>query len=358
MVMHAGYDFLRLESGDFLFTGKTFQWNNKGGIFAQRLNILGESLWHYIPDTAIYKDGTGRQILKLADGLNFQVVGTYVSYSSFYGKTPLTFKIDTNGVVNNLHAISTRVRRLPVGPLGSASFNAALISSSGNVYSAGAIYLNRPFADNLPVGFLHKHDPNSAVKSEWMTYFSRIPFPLLHEFPETHAVEQDFINCPDMDWDPADCTFAFARIAEHFRDLVQLPNGDIVMGGSTVINYFGYPPYGGINVKRDAWLVKVDSNGCEGNVCGTISSLKPIQKDAFGMKVYPNPTHSTIHVVWDEGIKVKQLQVFDMLGRTVYQQQVFGKEALLDAALWPIGVYVLHLMDEKGNTAHIKVSRN
>lgn len=63
--------------------------------------------------------------------------------------------------------------------------------------------------------------------------------------------------------------------------------------------------------------------------------------DAFSANeilLYPNPTTGMIHIQHDE--KLKNIQIFDMVGKLVINQVCEGEpETHIDLSNWPNGVY-------------------
>lgn len=93
-------------------------------------------------------------------------------------------------------------------------------------------------------------------------------------------------------------------------------------------------------------VVIKDKNGCAKNLEFVINDLSVgiSDKEITAVKVYPNPTHSTIRVEFGNA-KITALVLSDMAGRNLMQVDIKNNVAfeLLDLQKLPNGTYFLKL---------------
>ncbi|HYD20240.1 MAG TPA: T9SS type A sorting domain-containing protein [Flavipsychrobacter sp.] len=122
-------------------------------------------------------------------------------------------------------------------------------------------------------------------------------------------------------------------------DFAERPDKSIVMCGNTrsdtVDLWRGY----------DAWLLSVDSNGCEIPGCNP-NFIKELKHNPQSITVYPNPTTGEFMVESkDEGSAV----ISDLQGRVIERIHIAkGKNPMSLPACLVAGVYLLQYRNEKG----------
>lgn len=65
----------------------------------------------------------------------------------------------------------------------------------------------------------------------------------------------------------------------------------------------------------------------------------------YGISFYPNPAHGTLNVVFDENAGVKQVAIYNLIGKSVSSFKVAGSNSQLDIDNIPAGIYMLRFMD-------------
>jgi hypothetical protein len=112
-------------------------------------------------------------------------------------------------------------------------------------------------------------------------------------------------------------------------------NNNIYVGGgydgTITINGVNYQSAGG---NSDAFVAKFGYN------CTTGMEEEPEQ--AQQVQVYPNPAGS-IFYIGNEGGKIKQVEVYNILGERVYRAESTARESriAIKSASWPSGIYVV-----------------
>lgn len=107
----------------------------------------------------------------------------------------------------------------------------------------------------------------------------------------------------------------------------------------------------GIGPIQRGWLLKVDSNGCEGPSdaqCWPVSIANIPAENTFN--IYPNPSESSFELSYSKLKQASSLSVSNMLGISMLQANLPAQENhfTIDASQWPAGVYVYRLESGDG----------
>ncbi|MCQ2285670.1 MAG: thiol protease/hemagglutinin PrtT [Bacteroidales bacterium] len=65
------------------------------------------------------------------------------------------------------------------------------------------------------------------------------------------------------------------------------------------------------------------------------------------IKIYPNPTYGSVHIT-DDLQEAKQIQVFDMFGKMILQQEVNERQVTLDLSKFESGTYIVRILTSDG----------
>jgi len=139
-----------------------------------------------------------------------------------------------------------------------------------------------------------------------------------------------------------------------FLNSSELPNGDLIFTGLYQDTFPNHDPY--IN-NPNIWLVRTDSMGCLTPGCGDLqivtdstvltssheAQLPP--KGAFHARVFPNPTTNHWTLEWNYPDKAR-LQITDLQGRLLREQEVQPGQQKISAQGLPPGVYFLQIRSE------------
>ena len=105
---------------------------------------------------------------------------------------------------------------------------------------------------------------------------------------------------------------------------------------------------------QDAWLLKVDSVGCEYPNCTV--GISEVEKTVM-VDVWPNPVSDVLNIEVIDPSTTLEMTVTDMQGRVVLRTPLRGAGGL-NVRAWPSGIYILQGMDEKGRSFSIKVVKH
>ncbi|UTW66935.1 T9SS type A sorting domain-containing protein [bacterium SCSIO 12643] len=103
---------------------------------------------------------------------------------------------------------------------------------------------------------------------------------------------------------------------------------------------------------QDTWVIKVDSFGCLEPGCEVIG-VPEIAQTIETLKIYPNPSKGILHIEITSGIqKTKnntyEFQLYDMLGKRVYQTKLQPYMNTISVSDLPTGVYTYRLGTVRG----------
>lgn len=69
-------------------------------------------------------------------------------------------------------------------------------------------------------------------------------------------------------------------------------------------------------------------------------------------KLLPNPTSDLFVIEFPKALESAKLNVFDVMGKRVYEDQISSKSQIIDTSLWPSGFYLVKV--EAPNYSHVK----
>lgn len=78
------------------------------------------------------------------------------------------------------------------------------------------------------------------------------------------------------------------------------------------------------------------------------TSLSKNQKSDNNITLYPNPARSELNVLFDANAGIKNLAVYNLIGKAVSVYRVSGNSAKLDIDNIPSGIYFIRFVDNTG----------
>ena len=129
-----------------------------------------------------------------------------------------------------------------------------------------------------------------------------------------------------------------------FYDIQQVWDGGFIMSGTTDALY-------GSAQNQDAWLVRVDSNGCL--VPGCFTAVPPIEVEpTLSWNIFPNPAASETEIAYNLPPQMRNavLQVININGQVMKQITLSNREHLLTLSIndIPTGIYLVRLQTGSG----------
>jgi hypothetical protein len=134
-------------------------------------------------------------------------------------------------------------------------------------------------------------------------------------------------------------------LSGYIYDMRQTTDGGYILAGYTmdeVVVPFTAPTQRG-------WLIKVDSNGCEGGASCNPTAIIPVNPTANYINIYPNPSTSDYELQYEvQNKEPLQLVISDITGRILLQTNLPAQQNTyhIHAVNWASGVYIYQLSRE------------
>lgn len=200
-------------------------------------------------------------------------------------------------------------------------------AANGDIIAAGSVVL-----DDLDLGtggWVFRMSPQGELR--WQRYLADARFPLNQHY---------------------------------FTDVVEAPDGGIVLTGLFQDSFPNYEPY--IN-NPNIWLVKLDSTGCLEPDCGLFQIMGTtvvateqaveLPKTAT-LHLFPNPAAGFFQLRWlEDGPNPYPLavEIFNTSGQRIQQETLTASPAIIDCAQWPPGMYLVRARSREGKVLLGKV---
>ncbi len=276
------------EGGEVLMTGytKSFGGSANGRTWSVKTDTIGNVLGHEEYSDAA-NNGSGIGICQSADG-NFVISGGNSGFGGMDGDAML-LKIDSDG--NQIW-----LKEYPMS--GIQGLWAVVGLENGTIISCG---VTDDGIGGSQAGWLIKTDEDGDTL--WTRTFN-----------------------PSEDG------------TDYLRNMLVLPNGDIVMVG------FGR---GENSTTQDGWILRVDSMGCLLEGCGAVGIEEQLVIGNEQFSIWPNPAENVLNIV--SQMKMETVQLYDMQGRLVYRSAVGHlQEYGVDVSSLGVGMYVLEVRSTEG----------
>lgn len=135
-------------------------------------------------------------------------------------------------------------------------------------------------------------------------------------------------------------TYDSSDLIDYLRNMIVMPNGDIVMVGH------GRAPG---QTNQDGWILRVDSMGCLVENCFSVGIEEQLE-ERFAFEVYPNPAAAELYLKFVPSVKLFETRVnlTDMLGRSVLQITPTRHAELIDVSSLSNGTYLVAVINSDG----------
>ena len=100
----------------------------------------------------------------------------------------------------------------------------------------------------------------------------------------------------------------------------------------------------GFGISQDAWVVKVDSNGCEYAGCNV--GIEELGVDGGEIGIYPNPATNEF-TIENSQLRINAIHIYNVLGELVLER-IATSQKVIDVSSWNAGVYFVEVETEKG----------
>ncbi|MFT7613587.1 MAG: hypothetical protein ACI9J3_002562 [Parvicellaceae bacterium] len=97
-----------------------------------------------------------------------------------------------------------------------------------------------------------------------------------------------------------------------------------------------------------AWVIKLDSNGCDSLGCPTpwVNAIEELTLLDLEFKIYPNPSTGLVNFQFSESFQNGQLAVYDMVGNLIFNQRESSEYFTLDFSSFKKGMYLIKMVTE------------
>jgi hypothetical protein len=125
--------------------------------------------------------------------------------------------------------------------------------------------------------------------------------------------------------------------AVYFFDVVTTQDRGFAFGG------FAYGPTN----SQDAWLLKVDSLGCDIANCTSVDVYEP-EEISFVFNVFPNPANERINVNFSESkIIADRFEIIDYTGKIIFSKAIYSESVEIFINELPSSIYILRLFKDE-----------
>lgn len=113
---------------------------------------------------------------------------------------------------------------------------------------------------------------------------------------------------------------------------------------SSVVPTTGVPYYVTVELTSGTTVDTVTFGAYKWNT-NNVSKVNPNREDVV---VYPNPAYNDVNVTFNKELGVKNVAIYNLVGKQVSNYRVSGNSAKLDIERIPAGIYFLRLVDGNG----------
>lgn len=292
-----------LDSGGYLLSGQVVDSaNNNADLIVIRVDSIGNVVWTQTWGGPLFE--AGRYGMEISDG--FIIVGYTYSFGAL-DRDALIIKFDKSGNFlwykkygGNYLDYANQIIKLNDSSYLVSGYKGLLSSSRLwliKIDSVGNLIWNYEYGNNYSECWQSCQDSSgNIISAGYLENFS-------NNQPEGYVFKTDSVGT--LIWDrkfPLFNNFAMLRSIRMTSD-----NGFISSG-------FCVP--GGVN-GQDAWVLKLDSDGCDSVGCPTVyTSLNEIDNEiSKPILIYPNPVTDILTIESMDNFQLEDITVFDIQGK-------------------------------------------
>lgn len=195
-----------------------------------------------------------------------------------------------------------------------------------------------------------EHDPNFYAGWQTITpsldgnfYASGVATEYNPDFPSgfvQYAVISKLSPNGDLLWHKKYTMSPSSKYYDIFFNVLATSDGGILCNGTT---------YEDDTTRQNAWIVKLDGNGCigPGPGCSTDTGepiVLPVGKNSW-ISISPNPTGGLVRITTNGEHRIEAVRVFDTAGRMIQQESSLDDQELwIDLSRAPPGGYVFSVL--------------
>jgi len=112
-----------------------------------------------------------------------------------------------------------------------------------------------------------------------------------------------------------------------------------------------------VETGQDAWLLKLDSNGCLEPGCLEVG-IEETELE-IGITIYPNPTQDRLFIKTETSQKKPlKFSLYNLQGKLIIQESLVAEYESFDLSNLSTGVYLVHIIDNNGKKVSRKIIKN
>jgi hypothetical protein len=135
-------------------------------------------------------------------------------------------------------------------------------------------------------------------------------------------------------------TYDSSDLIDYLRNMLVLPNGDIVMVGH------GRAPG---QTNQDGWILRVDSMGCLIEGCGAVGIEEQLVIGNEQFTIWPNPTSEVLNIELQQQA-MAEIMLYDMAGKLLLQKQTTQMREAINVSTFENGLYFLTVLQGEMKT--------
>jgi hypothetical protein len=339
----------QLENYDLVFIGLTGAYGEAVRIYLLKTDSLGNKIWDHVYGTGGTRYYYAYSVVQTSDG-GFAIGGEYAILGQYQSEQPIIIKVDSLGNKEWIETFGSQYNE----------FRTVVTLSNDGKITAGSILSDSSFGSTSYVGRIRILKLNNDGSIIWdklygerkrnskthsiMTlqdgsiissgYYVTDNYPHIVGWILKVSSEGDSIWM--REYDRANLSIYSNN---KLFDVKPTSDGGLIACGDI---HPHLPDTG----NQDAWVIKLDSIGCDTPGCDTTVAIPEIayKKKHNDLYIYPNPAHNVLNIIYpitnNECRSI--ISIYDVFGRKVKEIKVpkGQNEVITDVNKWNRGIYI------------------
>ena len=352
------YQLKQLEDGCFVIIGGRKPYGLASWVYLLKTDSLGNKIWDHVYGTGGTRYYYAYSVVQTSDG-GFAIGGEYAILGQYQSEQPIIIKIDSLGNQEWIETFGSQFNE----------FRTVVTLSNDGKITAGCILSDSSFGSTSYIGRIRIFKLTNYGSIIWDNlYGERKRNSKIHSIrtlQDGSIISSGYYvtdNYPHIvGWIlkvNSDGDSIWMREYDHANlsiysynglfDVKPTSDGGLIACG----DIHPHPPDTG---NQDAWVIKLDSIGCDTPGCDTTVAIPEIlYKNTEGkLYIYPNPASNFLNIQYpitnDESKKI--ISIYDFFGRKVKEIKVPNTQQQIkfDVSNWNNGLYVAVLRKNKKN---------
>jgi hypothetical protein len=338
----------QLENYDLVFIGLTGSYNEATRIYLLKTDSVGNKIWDHVYGTGSSRYYYAYSVVQTSDG-GFAIGGEYAILGQYQSEQPIIIKVDSLGNQEWIETFGSQYNEFRT---------VVTLSNDGNI-TAGSILSDSSFGSTSYIGRIRifkltndgsiiwdnlygERKRNSKIHSIRTLQDGSIissGYYVTDNYPHIVGWILKVNSYGDSIWmreyDHANLSIYSSN---KLFDVKPTSDGGLIACG----DIHPHPPDTG---NQDAWVIKLDSIGCDTPGCDTTVAIPEIvYKNTEGeLYIYPNPARYKFQVTSSRfHVEPCIIEFYDIFGRKVKEIKVAKgqNEIIVDVSKWNRGIYI------------------